>query len=71
MTFSIEMIIYYLVLIDAVSATTAAWTGYGAVMNRRFSIFGVYFPITRGWTTYYLVLVIWIGYALARLGIIM
>lgn len=71
MEFSFEMVIYYLVLIDAVSAVIAAWTGYGAKMNKRYSIFGTYFPITKGWTTYYLILVIWIGCSLARLGVIM
>lgn len=71
MEFSFEMVIYYLILIDAVSALIAAWTGYGATINKRYSIFGIYFPITKGWTSYYLILVIWLGCALARLGIIM
>jgi hypothetical protein len=70
MDITFEMVIYYLVLIDAISAVIAAWTGYGAKMNARYSIFAHHFPITKGWTTYYLVLIIWLGCALARLGII-
>lgn len=68
--FTIESLLYYLILVDAVSAVVAAWTGYGKKLNKRFSIFGKYFPITKGWTSYYLVLVIWLGYALTRLGLV-
>jgi len=68
MELQIETIVYLLVLVDAIFATLTAWTGMGEYFNKRYSIFGRYFPITRGWTTYYLVLVLWVGSALVRLG---
>lgn len=70
MDISFEEVLYYFVLIDAVSACVASWTGFGAYLNRRSALFGQYFPITKGWTTYYLILVLWIGYSLTRLGIL-
>ena len=70
MELSFEAILYYLVLVDAISAVVASWTSYGVRMNKRFSIFGHYFPVTKGWTTYYLVLVVWLGFAFVRLGVI-
>jgi len=65
-----EAILYYLILVDAVFANVAAWSGYGASLNRRFSVFARFFPITKGWTLYYLVLVLWVGSALLRLGVL-
>lgn len=70
MELSLEAILYYLVLVDAISAVVASWTRYGTEMNKRFSIFGHYFPVTKGWTTYYLVLVLWLGFTFARFGVI-
>lgn len=66
----IETIIYYLVLFDAVIAVATAWSGWGEKLNRQFTIFARFFPITRGWTLYYLILVLWVGSALLRLGVI-
>ena len=70
MYMSIEMILYYLILIDAIGANITAWTGLGEAVFKRVGVFSKYFPITRGWTTYYLILVLWIGYALVRLGVV-
>lgn len=70
MQLSIEAIIYYVVFIDAVVAMLIAWSGKGEVLNQKMGLFSRFFPITRGWTLYYLVLVLWIGYALTRLSII-
>ena len=70
MDITVEAIIFYLILIDAVGANITAWTGIGEQMFKKFGVFTRYFPITRGWTTYYLVLVLWIGCALLRLGVV-
>lgn len=70
MNISPEAIIFYLVFIDAVIAMLIAWSGRGEMMNRKLGLLSRFLPITRGWTLYYLILVLWIGYALSRLSII-
>ena len=70
MEFSIEAIIYYLIAIDAVFAAISAWTGLGKETFKKLGPHTRYFPITRGWATLYLALVIWLGCALSRLDII-
>lgn len=68
--FSIESILYYLVFLDALFAVLVAWSGRGEILNKKIGFVSRSFPITRGWTLYYLVLVLWVGYALTRLDII-
>ena len=70
MEITIETIFYYLVLVDAIVANLIAWSGYGTILNKRYNVLGNLLPITRGWTTYYLILVVWLGIALARLGLV-
>lgn len=70
MTPTFEAILYYLILADAIFANITVWSTFGTELTKRYGIFAKYFPITRGWTTYYLVLVLWLGWALARLGVI-
>lgn len=70
MELSLESILYYLVFIDALIAVFLAWSGRGEELNQKYGVFSRFFPITRGWTLYYLILVLWIGFALTRLDII-
>lgn len=70
MEVSFESMIYYFVFIDALFVTIIAWSGRGNSFNEKLGLFSRYFPITRGWTLYYLVLVLWIGYALSRLSVL-
>jgi hypothetical protein len=70
MKITIETIIYIVVLFDAISATVLAWSRYGTTLNNKFGLFTKHFPITRGWTTYYLLLVLWLGWAFVRLGVL-
>lgn len=70
MGFSLEAIVFYLVFLDAIIATLIAWSGRGEAMNRKLGLISRFFPITRGWTLYYLILVLWIGYGLTRLGVV-
>lgn len=70
LSWSIEAIIYYLIFIDAVGANITVnccevWykkTFRGWITR--------HFPVGRGWTFLYLLLVLWIGWALTRLGVL-
>lgn len=70
MELSIEAIIYYLIVLDALIANIVAWTGVGGRIVHSSKVFSKYLPITKGWTTLYIVLVIWLGCALSRLEVI-
>lgn len=65
----IEAIIFYLLLIDALVANFFAFFGPGRGWYRaQFGLFARYFPMTKGWTLYYLILVLWAGSLLYRAG---
>ena len=64
MELSIEAIIFYLLLIDSVAANLMVWFGGEKWYTQHFRIISRYFPMTKGWVTYYLILVLWIGYLL-------
>jgi hypothetical protein len=70
MNIRIEPIIFYILLIDSVGSNLMAWLGDDKWYKRNFRIISRYFPITRGWTTYYLILVIFIGYLLKKSGVL-
>lgn len=53
--------VFYLLLIDGVIVTVLAWFGGGWYIER-FRTFSRYFPVTKGWATWYLILVLWIGF---------
>jgi len=59
---TIWVIIFYLLLADSIGANITAWTGLNKWYKRHFKIVEKYLPITRGWTIYYLILVLIIGY---------
>jgi hypothetical protein len=66
----IEAIIYYIILIDSIGAVITTlffpkW--YKKNMHK-----GIvkHFPAAKGWAIYYLILVLWVGWALNRLGVI-
>jgi len=69
MVLAIEAIIYYLILLDSTGAVLlslccAKW------YKKNYKGFAKHFPATKGWCFYYLILVLWVGFALKRLGII-
>lgn len=64
---SIESILFYLVLVDAVSANILVWFG-SAWYTKHLRIFSRWFPPARGWALYYLILVLWVGSILYRAG---
>jgi len=57
----IIQIIFWVLLIDSLTAVYIAWFGNKDYFNK-FTFFKRYIPITRGWTVWYIVLVLFIGY---------
>lgn len=54
-------IIFWVLLLDSIIANTISWSGCKEKFDK-YIFFRRYFPITRGWTTAYLILVLFIGY---------
>ena len=69
MVWSFELIIYVLVLIDSIFANIIFWCCPGWY-KKNFKGFYKYFPMNRGLAAWYLILVLWVGYGLFRLGIL-
>lgn len=64
---TIEAILFYILLIDAISCNLVVLFGpewYG----KHFRIFSRWFPPAKGWALYYLVLILWVGSFLYRGG---
>lgn len=68
MNFNFETIIFYILLLDSLFANIVAW--FGPIKIRDVKIFSRYFPLTKGWTSYYLILVIFIGWILYKYGVL-
>lgn len=66
MEINLESIIFYILLIDAIGANILAWSGGQRWWQKHMNIIARHLPITRGWTSYYLVLVAVLGYVLLR-----
>ena len=69
MALGVEGVIWYVVLCDSLFCNFVAWfkqKWYKKVYKRT----SKYFPLTKAWAISYLLLVLWVGYALYRLGII-
>ena len=69
MEFTIEEILWYLVFIDSILVNLIVWL-FPNWYEKKFKNMSKYFPANKGWGLLYLVLVLWIGYALLRLGYI-
>jgi len=61
MEISVVEIIFYILLIDSIGANLVAWFD-GKWYAKNFRIFSRWFPATKGWTAYYLILVLFIGW---------
>jgi len=68
MHISWEEIVFIALLVDSLCANILAWSGMknNKWYNKRLGLFACYFPLSRGWTTFYLVLVVYIGYLSMR-----
>ncbi len=64
---TIEGFIFYLLLLDSLTANAIAWWGE-QWYSRHFRVSSRLFPVTKPWALYYLVLVLWIGSLLYRAG---
>jgi len=68
---NIEAIIFYLVLIDSVGSNIITYCcNKWYKKNFKKYWFFKYFPLAKGWSALYLILVLWVGYGLLRLGIL-
>lgn len=65
---SIEVLIFYLLLIDATGANIFAFSGARNWYTQNFRLISRWFPLGKGWTLYYLILVLWVGSLLYRSG---
>ena len=66
---NIEAIIWWGFLIDSLGANFMAWF-FPGWYKKKFKGFWRHLPVTRGWALFYLVLVLWVGWALWRLGVL-
>lgn len=62
---SIEVVVFYVLLIDAIGVNLVALFG-PKWYTKHFAIISRWFPPARGWALYYLILVLWIGSLLFR-----
>jgi len=67
---TIEAIIFYLLLIDALGANAVAFSGVRNWYTENFRLISRWFPLGKGWTLYYLILVLWVGSLLWRAGML-
>lgn len=58
---TILQILFWILLLDSLIANIISYAGFQKYFNK-FKLFSRYFPITKGWTSTYLVLVLIIGY---------
>jgi hypothetical protein len=61
-------IIFWLLLIDSVGANLMVWFGGSKWYVRHFPSVSKYFPPSKGWVVYYLVLVLILGWMGGMLG---
>lgn len=66
---SLEAIIFYFLLIDSVGCNLVVWFG-AQWYTKHLNVFGRFFPPAKGWATYYLVLVLWLGWIMYGQGML-
>lgn len=63
------LVIFYVLLLDALVANALAWFSQDWYI-KHFRVFSRLFPMAKGWTTYYLILVLFIGFILYQTDIL-
>ncbi len=58
------VIIFWLLLIDSIGANISAWFGFDK-WYQKFTVLVRLFPLTKGWTTFYFILVLYTGFILS------
>ncbi|MFQ5620966.1 MAG: hypothetical protein ACE5FT_03930 [Candidatus Nanoarchaeia archaeon] len=66
---TLEAVVFYLVLLDSIGANLMAW-GNGKWYKKTFPWWAKRVPLNKVWCAWYLILVLWVGYSLNRLGIL-
>ncbi len=69
MVLGFETILWYLLLLDCIGANISAWF-FPDWYKKKFKKFHKIAPLTKMWCGLYLVLVLWVGYSLSRLGLL-
>ena len=69
MVINIELIIFYILLVDSIGANIIAWF-FQKWYKEQSAWLWKHLPATKAWAAWYLVLVLWIGYLLYRLGVL-
>jgi len=64
-----EGVIWYLFLLDSLGANIVSWF-FSNWAKKKYKWLWKHLPVTRGWSAIYLILVLWIGFGLYRLGIL-
>ena len=66
---TVEGVIWYLFVLDSVGANIAAWF-FADWAHKNFKGILKHIPLKKAWAAIYLILVIWVGSALFRLGVL-
>lgn len=64
MTF--EKVVFYILLIDSLLVNLMVWSSHKSWYRRHLKTFSILFPLSKGWSSYYLLLVMLLGYILWR-----
>jgi hypothetical protein len=70
MEFQIDVIVFWLLLIDAIVANLMTWIGAEAWWPKKLQGLSRILPANKVWTTIYLLLVLWAGSILFRLDVL-
>ena len=70
MEINLESIIFYVLLLDAIGANLIAYGGGQSWWKQNLAPIARHIPLAKGWTTYYLILVLFIGYVLMKHNIL-
>ena len=70
MEFQIDVIVFYLLLVDAIIANLMTWIGAEAWWPKQLQGLSRILPAKKAWTTIYLLLVLWAGSILFRLDVL-
>ena len=66
---TVEIVVFFVLLIDSLSCAALTWLGGARWYTKTFRTFSRLFPATKGWATYYLILVMWLGVVMYTAGL--
>ena len=69
-TWNIEVVIFFILLLDAIGANLFVWLGGDTWIKKHLRLFSKGFPSSKFLAVYYLLLVLWIGCMIYRAGYI-